>query len=309
MGIDLPISVNISARQLYHPRFTDRLNELLLNYDTEIINRLEIETLETAVLEDINVVAEAIRKCRALGIHIAIDDFGTGYSSLAHLKHLRVDALKIDKSFICGMLHNPEDLAIVSGVIALANSFRYKVIAEGVESIDHILMLIELGCNLMQGYGIAHPMPADRIPAWLKSFAPDPLWQLAFEQRPTRDYFELLLAETNHRHWINQLLTSLDTSPELLHDHQRCRLSHWYRGEGERQYGNEDCFKSIEPLHQRIHQCAAGLYQQKRDGTPVEDLEAELSRLQDEFEHLLSNFRSIISQKYNDPTASNGATL
>jgi diguanylate cyclase (GGDEF)-like protein/PAS domain S-box-containing protein len=309
MGISLPVSVNIAARQLHHPLFTERINELFLDYDTEIINRLEIEILETAVLEDINVVAEAIRKCRALGIHIAIDDFGTGYSSLAHLKHLRVDSLKIDQSFVFGMLHNPEDLAIVSGVIALGNSFRHKVIAEGVESIDHILMLMELGCDLMQGYGIAHPMPADRFPTWVKSFTPDPLWQLAFAQRPTRDYFELLLAETNHRHWINLLLSNGDTNSEQLRDHQRCRLSHWYRGEGERQFGNQEWFKSIEPLHQRIHQCAARLYQQQRDGNPVEELEAELTKLQNEFEHLLSNLRSIISEKYNYPTTSNGAKL
>jgi diguanylate cyclase (GGDEF)-like protein/PAS domain S-box-containing protein len=190
LGIDLPISVNISARQLHQPRFTNTLNELLLNYDAELINRLEIEILETAVLEDINVVATAIRECRKLGIHIAIDDFGTGYSSLAHLKHLRADALKIDQSFIFGMLRNPEDFAIVNGVIALANSFRYKVIAEGVESIDQILMLIESGCDLMQGYGIAHPMPAERIPAWIHSFEPDPQWKISFKQQPSRVYVE-----------------------------------------------------------------------------------------------------------------------
>lgn len=309
LGVNLPVSVNISARQLHHPRFAERLNELFLGYDEEIINRLEIEILETAVLEDINVVAEAIRKCRALGIHISIDDFGTGYSSLAHLKHLRVDALKIDQSFVFGMLHNPEDMAIVSGVIALGNSFRHKVIAEGVESIDHILMLMELGCDLMQGYGIAHPMAAERIVTWFKSFSPDPLWKLSFTERPTRDYFELLLAETNHRHWINQLLDSGDTNPEQLRDHQRCRLSHWYRGEGDRQFGNEDWFKSIEPLHQRIHQCAARLYQHQLEGNTADQQyeRTELVKLQDDFDQLLSNLRGAIFDKIEHPP--NGATL
>lgn len=175
-GFDLTIGVNISARQLHQGCFTARLNDLLAGYAPDVINRLEIEILETAALEDINAVTDAIKKCHALGIKVAIDDFGTGFSSLAHLKQLPIDVLKIDQSFVIGMLHNPDDFAIVSGIVGLASSFRRRVIAEGVESIEHILMLRGLGCDLMQGYGIARPMSAEWMLEWLGAFEPDPLW-------------------------------------------------------------------------------------------------------------------------------------
>jgi diguanylate cyclase (GGDEF)-like protein/PAS domain S-box-containing protein len=303
-GIALPVSINISARQLHQSNFTERLNELLKEYDSEIINLLEIEILETAALEDINVVAESIRKCSTLGIRVSIDDFGTGFSSLAHLKHLRVDALKIDQSFVLGMLHNPEDLAIVSGVIALASSFRHKVIAEGVESIDQILMLLELGCDTIQGYSISRPMPAERIPSWLASFNPDPLWKLSYSHRPTRDYFELLLAETNHRHWIAQLIESLgdplETNISERLDVRVCRLSHWYYGEGYRQFSAESWFRSIEPLHLLIHQTATSLCEHRRAGdeSAAEADQAALTLQQDEFDSLLGSLRETMAKQY-----------
>jgi EAL domain-containing protein (putative c-di-GMP-specific phosphodiesterase class I) len=135
-----------------------------------------IEILETAALENIRVVALAVKECRALGLHIALDDFGTGYSSLTHLKNLNVDILKIDYSFISGMLNNADDQAIVNGVIALANSFGRRVIAEGVESLDQVRQLMTSGCDYIQGYYIARPMAADELPVWLANFQPDPLW-------------------------------------------------------------------------------------------------------------------------------------
>jgi EAL domain-containing protein (putative c-di-GMP-specific phosphodiesterase class I) len=95
-----------------------------------------------------------------------LDDFGTGYSSLTYLKRLRVDSLKIDQSFVRDMLEDPEDLAILEGIIGLASAFKRQVIAEGVETIEHGTALLQLGCELAQGYGIARPMPPDLIPAW-----------------------------------------------------------------------------------------------------------------------------------------------
>ncbi|MDD2916008.1 MAG: EAL domain-containing protein [Gallionella sp.] len=304
-GIDLTISVNVSARQLHQSDFIPRLNKLLAGYGSAVINRLGIEILETAALEDVNAVTDAIRKCRALGIHVAIDDFGTGFSSLAHLKRLPVDVLKIDQSFVAGMLRNPEDFAIVSGVVGLAASFRRKVIAEGVESIDHVLMLMELGCNCMQGYGISYPMPAEQVPSWLKKFEPDPLWKLSCSQLPSRDYFELLLAEANHRHWINQFVDTPFNSreacdTELLLDCRQCRFGHWYYGDGLRQFSAESWFQSIEPVHQRIHQTAARLCAHKRAGNTdgIRNDEAELLAQQDELDRLLKSLRGALVDKY-----------
>jgi EAL domain-containing protein (putative c-di-GMP-specific phosphodiesterase class I) len=121
-------------------------------------------------------VSSLILECRDRGVHFALDDFGTGYSSLTYLKQLPVMMLKIDQSFVRDMLDDTDDLAILEGVIGLASAFHKKVIAEGVESIEHGSALLKLGCELAQGYGIARPMPAHQIPQWLSSWKPDASW-------------------------------------------------------------------------------------------------------------------------------------
>ena len=105
-----------------------------------------------------------------MGIYFALDDFGTGYSSLTYLKHLQVSMLKIDRSFVRDMLEDPDDLAILESIIGLANSFRRQVLAEGVETMAHGTLLLELGCELVQGYGIAQPMPAEELPQWVTAW-------------------------------------------------------------------------------------------------------------------------------------------
>ena len=107
---------------------------------------------------------------------IALDDFGTGYSSLTYLKRLPANVLKIDQSFVSDMLDDPENLTILEGLLGLAAAFRRQVIAEGVETVDHGLMLLQMGCELAQGYGIARPMPAADFPAWVSAWRPDPRW-------------------------------------------------------------------------------------------------------------------------------------
>jgi EAL domain-containing protein (putative c-di-GMP-specific phosphodiesterase class I) len=109
-------------------------------------------------------------------VNFALDDFGTGYSSLTHLRRLPAKSIKIDQSFVQDMLINEDDLDIVEGVIALAKSFKRNVIAEGVETLEHGAALLQLGCELAQGYGIARPMPASDIPAWIKNWKPDVSW-------------------------------------------------------------------------------------------------------------------------------------
>jgi len=151
-GVDLKVSINISARQLHQEGFPARLRQLVAGQPQEVVSRLEIEIVETAALEDVNAVGDAIAECHSLGISVALDDFGTGFSSLIHLKRLAADVLKIDQAFVADMLEDPEDLAIVEGVVGLATAFKRRVVAEGVETIDHILLLLELGCQVMQGF-------------------------------------------------------------------------------------------------------------------------------------------------------------
>ncbi|MBA6354452.1 MULTISPECIES: bifunctional diguanylate cyclase/phosphodiesterase [unclassified Colwellia] len=180
LGLDLPvsISVNIAAVQLQQPDFTQRLTTLLAAHPNVKPCYLELEVLETSALDDVHHVSTTMLECIALGVSFALDDFGTGYSSLTYLRRLPANLIKIDQSFVRDMLIDTDDFAIVEGVIALAKSFKREVIAEGVETIEHGKALLQLGCNLAQGYGIAKPMPAHDVPAWVNNWRPDASWQL-----------------------------------------------------------------------------------------------------------------------------------
>lgn len=175
-GLRLPVSVNLSGRHLQEPDFVARLRTLLAAYPMVPVDWLEIEILETAALEDLTAVSALIESCRQLGVRFALDDFGNGYSSLTYLKYLPVQLLKIDRSFVREMLADAEALAIVQGVIGLSAAFQRGVIAEGVETVEHGHRLLQLGCDLAQGYGIAPPMPPERIPAWIAGWTPPGAW-------------------------------------------------------------------------------------------------------------------------------------
>ena len=175
-GLSMPVSVNVGARQLQQTNFVNRLRTLLAAHPTVAPSSLELEVLETSALDDVAGVSRLIEECREMGVTFALDDFGTGYSSLTYLKRLPVTLLKIDQSFVRDMLDDPDDLAILKGVMGLASAFHRQVIAEGVETIAHGTLLLQLGCDLAQGYGIARPMPAAALPAWAATWTPDTAW-------------------------------------------------------------------------------------------------------------------------------------
>jgi len=179
MGLNLAIitSVNISAVQLQQPDFAEKLATLLAAHPDVKPHYLELEVLETSVLDDVQHVSDVMDACIELGVNFALDDFGTGYSSLTHLRRLPAHLIKIDQSFVRDMLVDADDFAIVEGVIGLAKPFKRDVIAEGVETIEHGTALLQLGCELAQGYGIARPMPASDVPTWINNWKPDVSWQ------------------------------------------------------------------------------------------------------------------------------------
>jgi diguanylate cyclase (GGDEF)-like protein/PAS domain S-box-containing protein len=169
-GHDISVSVNVSARHLQEPDFALRLSELLARYPDAPATALELEVLETAAHADIEATSALLARCRALGVRFALDDFGTGYSTLTYLKQLPVDVLKIDRSFVHHMLDDLQDRAIVEGVIGLARTFQCVVVAEGVESPAQARTLLDMGCNIGQGTGIAAPMPAQAVAAWIRDY-------------------------------------------------------------------------------------------------------------------------------------------
>ena len=178
-GLDTVVSVNISARHLQQVDFVERLDHLLATHPDVPPSRLQLEILETSALHDIAQVSRVLEACAARGVLSALDDFGTGYSSLSYLKRLPAHQLKIDQSFVRDMLDDPEDLAILEAVVGLAKAFGRQVLAEGVETVEHGVMLLQLGCDLAQGYGIAMPMPASNIMEWSTRWQPDPRWLAA----------------------------------------------------------------------------------------------------------------------------------
>ncbi len=157
----ITVAVNLSARQLERDSLAATVTAVLS--DTGLESRyLELELTESIVMKEPEKTRGILESLRALGILVSIDDFGTGYSSLSQLKHFPFDKLKIDKSFVDDLTSNPDDAAIVSIIIAIARSFKLKVIAEGVETQEQLQHLRISGCDEMQGYFFSRPVPADQ---------------------------------------------------------------------------------------------------------------------------------------------------
>ena len=175
-GMPMPLSINISAQHLQQGGFAHWLEQCMARHPTVPGHLVEIEITESAALYDLQAVTHTLQALRALGFSISLDDFGTGYSSLTYLRRLPMDTLKIDQSFVHGMMSDPGDLAIVQGVIGLARSFGYRVIAEGVESVEQGQMLLQLGCPQAQGYCIARPMPQDAFAQWMDTWQAPTQW-------------------------------------------------------------------------------------------------------------------------------------
>ncbi len=175
-GLVLPISINVGARLLQKHDFVQRIQTILAAHPGVDPRNVELEVLETSALLDIDRVSWSMQECRDFGVKFALDDFGTGYSSLAYVKRLPVSQLKIDQSFVRDMLVDKDDMAILRAVMGLAAAFQQEVIAEGVETAEHGVALMRLGCDFAQGYFISRPMPADALPLWAQNWQCDPAW-------------------------------------------------------------------------------------------------------------------------------------
>ncbi|MEI7611280.1 MAG: EAL domain-containing protein [Betaproteobacteria bacterium] len=257
-GLQIAVSVNVSARQLLQSDFVKCLQELLILHPSIRPGDFEIEVLETSALEDLARVSEIIESCREIGVLFSLDDFGTGYSSLTYLKRLSVNQLKIDQSFVRDMLDDPDDLSILGGVLSMATAFRREVIAEGVETVEHGAMLLQLGCELAQGYGIAHPMPAEDFPHWASTWRPDAAWSNHLPV--SRDDLPMLFATVEHRAWVAAIEAFLHGERENLPlMHHQCRFSAWLEAEGQTYPSEPASFQAVKDVHQSLHALARDL--------------------------------------------------
>ena len=294
-GWHIPVSVNVGARQLQQAGFVERLAAILQSHPTILPGDLSIEVLETSALEDLMLISGIMKDCRELGVQFALDDFGTGYSSLTYLKRLPVSLLKIDQSFVRDMLDDPDDLTILEGVISLASAFRRAVIAEGVETVEHGELLLQLGCELAQGYGIARPMPAEQLPTWARSWIPDPLWQGL--SPISRDDFPLLFAGVEHRAWLTAMVSHLKDErhlPPPLDLHQ-CRFGVWLDCGGRARYAEQASFGHVERLHQQVHDAARALCVRHEGGEKVVG-GARLDELQSSSKALLVQLQALLRE-------------
>jgi len=290
-GFEMPVSVNLSALELQEPEFADRLRARLAAHPQVNPSSLEFEILETSALQDLAQSSQVVAACRELGVSIALDDFGIGYSSLTYLKRLPANVLKIDQSFVRDMVDDLESLNILEGIMGLAAAFQRDVIAEGVETVEHGLMLLQMGCELAQGYGIARPMPADALPVWAASWQPDARWA---EVPPVHaGNRHVLYACVEHRAWLSAfeacLLGKRTTPPSL--DASRCRIGRWLRAEKQSARGTLASIQAIEVLHQELHVLASEILGSQSEGPNSEGL-MRLQHLHHLHERCLSRLKT-----------------
>ena len=265
-GLDLQVSVNVSAIELQQARFAERLRARLAAHPSIDPSRLELEVVETSALHDVVQSSQVLSACREIGVQIALDDFGTGYSSLAYLQRLPANILKIDQSFVRGLLDEPDSLTILEGMMGLAAAFRRQVVAEGVETVELGHMLLQMGCEFVQGYGIARPMPAEELRAWAAQWRPESRWTDV--PAVHEDNRALLYASVEHRAWMGAFEAYLQgrrAAPPPL-DAGQCRIGAWLNAERRSARGTLSAIQAIHLLHQELHKLATEIHD-SQDGS------------------------------------------
>lgn len=165
------VAVNLSLGQLRQPAVTQRIAAMLRAAGLSA-SCLELEVTETLAMQDPEATVKVLTELRQMGIALAIDDFGTGYSSLGYLNRFPVDYLKIDRSFICGLPHDSDSVAIARTIIAMAKNLRIRLIAEGVETPEQLAFLKQEGCDEAQGFLFSIPLPEDKLVLRLREMGP-----------------------------------------------------------------------------------------------------------------------------------------
>ena len=270
--IDIEVSVNISSYHLQSPLFVAKLEDALAMHPNVDSKYLQLEILESSALGDLNTVSSILKTCRdALGVNIALDDFGTGYSSLTHLRNLMVHTIKIDQSFVRDVLDDPNDYAIIDGMIGLAKSFDREVIAEGVETLENGLMLLIMGCDEAQGYGIARPMPAGEIPDWLDNYTPNQEWMICGKKVHTAKEKMLQFFRLALNQWLKHFENNIQSTPDSIKNWPimtggKCLCGFWIKHARKEQLFEENCLEKISEVHKSIHRIADDLLNQYQQG-------------------------------------------
>lgn len=175
-ALALPVSVNLGALELQQVDFIEWITQQIAYVEGAKARWLAVEVLETHALSDLDHVTTVLRQLQTMGIQVNLDDFGTGYSSLSYLKHLPLDYIKVDQSFVRQMFQDAQATAMIEGVISLIKALNHTSIAEGVETEAHGVELLRMGCTIGQGYFIAKPMPAQALSDWMVNWQAPASW-------------------------------------------------------------------------------------------------------------------------------------
>jgi EAL domain-containing protein (putative c-di-GMP-specific phosphodiesterase class I) len=295
-GLEIPVSINISAGQLQRADFPSVLRQKLLARPSLRPSMIELEILESSALEDIEQVTQVMLACRELGVRFALDDFGTGYSSLTYFKRLPTDVIKIDQSFISDILDNPDELAVLEGIIDLTGTFGRTVIAEGVEVTAQGELLLILGCELAQGYGIAQPMPAEDLPNWTATWKPDQAWtRPSIRSHAANALVPLLYGIVNVRSWVRQLESSLasELPAQVPPGAHHCRFGTWLDSQVSNGWNRYPEFKALMDIHNKLHDLGEALAAEHAHGDRAA-ARAGLPQLQEIRDQLTAQLRSLI---------------
>ncbi len=289
--IKLEVSVNVSSHHLQSPEFFSKLKRALEQQASVNPNDLQLEILESSALGDLETVSNVISRCqKELGVSIALDDFGTGYSSLTHLRSLTANTIKMDQSFVHDMLDDPSDYSILDGIIGLANSFSRAVIAEGVETTNHGLMLIMMGCEEAQGYGISRPMPATDIPQWLSDYEPNSEWLQYSNKHRTEKENKVRLFRLVTEHWKNHFVNNVQSAEneiecwplmDNVHDHG----GQWIKRAIQENSFEKEGLDRLEIAHDELHFVAKAIQYQYQQGD-LNGARSVLGEFQLAFEHM-----------------------
>lgn len=285
-GKDFGVSVNIDGYLLEQKDFLDQLGRVLNRFSDVNPNKLTLELLESSALDDMDQVTRVIEQIRSFGIRMAIDDFGSGYASLSYLKQLPVNELKIDQSFIKDIFEKPQGLAILEGVISMSHAFDVLIVAEGVETEEHIDLLLKLGVEFMQGYEISRPMEVGKVLEWVESYRTKPDWKTV--EVLDRDSIVMLMAVLEHRAWTRTVIESVEdvkSSGIELSSPYSCGFGRWLYSHG-KSHLSKQRFYELELVHNEIHQVGGMVMQLKHQGQQDEAL-AELDRFIELKERLL----------------------
>ncbi len=287
---NLTMSVNVSSHEVKELGFATYLKELFVKYPGIKPNTIEIELLETSAFENIEQTSTILRACQKLGVSIAIDNFGTGYASLHYLEKLPMNTIKIDKSFIMKLLSSSSNLSIVEASIGLAHAFSCHVVAEGVESEEIGKILLQLGCDVVQGFAIAKAMPARDVLEWIDSWSGYDSWKTI--KRINTDNRALLHTAIEHRNWIDSvevfLLNKSSKLPEF--SASSCRLGNWIMHDASTEQRKHPAYEALDRQHKELHKYAKILIQSSE-----EDKIVGINKLRQIREEILQKLEALIS--------------